>query len=77
VPAALARFNVEPAGPRRLVFHYRPSESPVPEILSAVAEAGLVVADITTEETDLEDLFLQLTRDDAGAAAPKDLRGRG
>ena len=68
VPAPLARFNVEPAGPRRLVFHYRPSESPVPAILSAVAEAGLVVADITTEETDLEDLFLQLTRNDAGGA---------
>ncbi len=38
----------------------------MPAILSAVAEAGLVVADITTEETDLEDLFLQLTRNDAG-----------
>ena len=50
------------AGPRRLVFHYRPSESPVPEVLRAVAQAGLSVVDMTTEETDLEDLFLQLTR---------------
>jgi ABC-2 type transport system ATP-binding protein len=67
VPEPLARFNVELAGPRRLVFHYRPSQSPVPEILNAVTEAGLVVADMTTEETDLEDLFLQLTRGDTGA----------
>ena len=63
VPQALAKFNVELPAPRRLVFHYRPSQSPVPEILRSVAAAGLEVVDMTTEETDLEDLFLQLTRD--------------
>ncbi len=68
VPGRLAGFDVELAGPRRLVFHYRPSESPMPEILNAVAEAGLSVVDMTTEETDLEDLFLQLTR---GAQSPR------
>jgi ABC-2 type transport system ATP-binding protein len=62
VPAELSGFHVEIAGPRRLVFHYRPSESPVPEVLRAVAQAGLSIVDMTTEETDLEDLFLQLTR---------------
>ena len=67
IPAELAGFHVELAGPRRLVFHYRPSESPVPEVLQAVAQAGLSVVDMTTEETDLEDLFLQLTR--AGPSA--------
>jgi ABC-2 type transport system ATP-binding protein len=68
VPAALLGFHVEIAGPRRLVFHYRPSQSPVPEVLRAVAQAGLSVVDMTTEETDLEDLFLQLTRAEPGAA---------
>lgn len=62
VPEALAKFHVELAAPRRLVFHYRPSQSPVPEILRSVTAAGLDVVDMTTEETDLEDLFLQLTR---------------
>ncbi len=62
VPEALTRFNAELAAPRRLVFHYRPSQSPVPDILRAVTAAGLDVVDMTTEETDLEDLFLQLTR---------------
>jgi len=62
VPTELSGFKVEIAGPRRLVFHYRPSESPVPEVLRAVAQAGLSILDMTTEETDLEDLFLQLTR---------------
>jgi ABC-2 type transport system ATP-binding protein len=68
VPAELTGFHVELAGPRRLVFHYRPSESPVAEVLSAIAQAGLSVVDMTTEETDLEDLFLQLTRAGPGAA---------
>ncbi|MFQ6016638.1 MAG: ABC transporter ATP-binding protein [Kiloniellaceae bacterium] len=62
VPESLARFHVELIAPRRLIFRYRASRSPVPEILSAVREAGLPVADMATEETDLEDLFLQLTR---------------
>jgi ABC-2 type transport system ATP-binding protein len=61
-PESLVRFEVELSAPRCLVFRYRPSQSPVPEILSAVAQAGLTVVDMTTEETDLEDLFLQLTR---------------
>ena len=62
VPAGLARFQPELLGPGRLLFHYRTSQSPVNEILGAVAASGLTVADMSTEETDLEDIFLQLTR---------------
>ena len=62
VPEALGAFNVELADPCRLVFHYQPSHSPVPDILRAINDMGLQVVDLTTEETDLEDLFLQLTR---------------
>ncbi len=62
VPGALARFQPELPAPGRLLFHYRTSQSPVNEILSAVAETSLTVLDISTEETDLEDIFLQLTR---------------
>ena len=76
VPPALAKFNVELAAPRRLVFHYRPSQSPVPEILGSLADAGLDVVDMTTEETDLEDLFLQLTRNGRDTG-PGDDRGNG
>ena len=62
VPPALVRFGAELAGPRRLLLRYRVSDSPVPQILGAVAEAGLTVVDMTTVESDLEDIFLQLTR---------------
>ncbi len=52
--------------PNRLVFRYRRSESPVDRILAAMGECRLSIADLSTVEADLEDIFLQLT----SAAAP-------
>ena len=60
-PPALARYGVELIPPRRLVFRFAPSKTGIGEILSAVREAGLAVADLTTVETDLEAIFLALT----------------
>ena len=61
VPAALARFEAEVLPYRRLMIRYRPSQTPVAEVLAAVQEAGLTIQDLTTEESDLEDLFLHIT----------------
>ena len=61
VPASLARFQVHLTPPRRLVFHYRPSDTRIGDILEAVRVAGLGIADLSTQESDLEDLFLHLT----------------
>jgi len=61
VPAALARFSPDLKSPRRLLLRYRPSAMPIGEILAAVQGAGLRLQDLTTIETDLEDIFLQLT----------------
>jgi len=44
-----------------LTLRYQPSETRVTEILAAVDKTGLIVADISTHEPDLEDLFLELT----------------
>ena len=74
VPEALARFEPELAAPGQLVFRYRASKSPVNEILGAVAASSLTVIDVSTEETDLEDIFLQLTRgahEPGAEAAPR------
>ena len=49
----------------QLAFSYRRSESPINTILSAATKAGLTIKDISTEESDLEDIFLQLTSDTA------------
>jgi len=69
VPATLAGFKAELAGPRSLRIHYQPSRAPVAAILAAVQGAGIGILDLTTEEADLEDVFLQLTRG-AQAARP-------
>src|SRR5215470_8063358 len=62
VPAALLRFGAELPSPRRLVLRYQPSRTQIGEILAAVQQSGLDIADLTTLEADLEDIFLQLTR---------------
>ncbi|GAA0571887.1 ABC transporter ATP-binding protein [Caenispirillum bisanense] len=74
LPAPLAALAPEMQGPHRLVFRFRPSETVMGEILDALRAAGLTVLDLSTEEADLEDIFLQLTSaGPAGAAAgPRD-----
>lgn len=65
-PAALAAFTPEitprPEGGSRITIRFRPSESPIGAIMAAIAASGLTLADLSTEETDLEDIFLQITR---------------
>ena len=45
-----------------MTISYRPSSTPAGEIIAALTAANLTILDLTTEETDLEDIFLQLTR---------------
>lgn len=47
----------------QLSFHYQPSASAVGEILAAVAQAGIGILDISTQEADLETVFRSLTRE--------------
>jgi ABC-2 type transport system ATP-binding protein len=77
-PPVLARWDATLLGPRRLRLRYRPSATRVGEILAALQAARVEVIDISTLETDLEDIFLQLTRrdDSDGAAKPAIQRGR-
>ena len=61
IPPALARFSVELLPPRRLIFRYQPSRTQIGELFAALRDAGIVIADLTTEESRLEDIFLELT----------------
>ncbi|MDA8232089.1 MAG: ABC transporter ATP-binding protein [Magnetospirillum sp.] len=61
LPEPLAAFAPMADAEGRLTFAYRPSAAPVGAILDAIAAAGLAVVDLSTEEADLEDIFLQLT----------------
>lgn len=63
------RFHAEKLATRRLRIRYAPSQTRVDDILAAVHEAGLPITDLSTVETDLEDIFLQLTRQDHGISS--------
>ena len=60
VPAPLRRFDVELLPSRRLVFRFRSSDTRIGEIIDALGDLGLIIADLSTEEGSLEDIFLQL-----------------
>ncbi len=63
VPAELAPFRAEVKDMRHLAIHYRPSSASVGAVLDGLRAAGFGVVDVTTDEADLEDVFLRLTRD--------------
>ena len=62
LPAALVALAALVVDRHRLRISYRPREIPVQGILAALTGAGLDLVDIATHESDLEDIFLDLTR---------------
>jgi ABC-2 type transport system ATP-binding protein len=61
LPAALAALGFERAGPAKLRLRYQPSCTQLGPLLAAVGAAGYDIVDLSTEETSLQDIFLQLT----------------
>lgn len=61
VPPGLADLDAVLRGPRELTIRFRRSGTRVPQLLDRVQAAGLGVVDLTTEDADLEDLFVELT----------------
>jgi ABC-2 type transport system ATP-binding protein len=62
IPAGLEKFNPEKEGNRTIVLRYSPQDQCMGEVLDILQKAKMSVADISTDESDLEDVFLQLTR---------------
>ena len=60
LPAALAALGARPAE-GGIAVRYDPSASSVGAIIAAVAAAGLEITDVTTDEPDLEEVFLKMT----------------
>jgi ABC-2 type transport system ATP-binding protein len=67
-PELLSRFNAQLRAPGRLMIQYAPSQVRGGDILAAIADCGLTVVEITTRETELEDIFLKLTGEPDAAA---------
>jgi len=62
VPGNMRAHGWEMTGPRQLTLGYQPSKTTIGQMLLAVQVNGFSIVDLSTEETDLEDIFLQLTR---------------
>jgi ABC-2 type transport system ATP-binding protein len=67
-PERLVPGKVELRGARQLAITYDKRETQAGAVLHALTEAGLGVVDVSTQEADLEDVFLALTRSGAVAA---------
>ena len=61
LPPALAGTDAELTADGRLLVRYRPSRLQLGDVLDRIRAAGIVVADLSTEEADLEELFVRLT----------------
>lgn len=62
-PPALARMGAELEGRRSIKLSYSPEQTRIEDMIAAIHEAGHTISDIATDESDLEDLFLQLTQE--------------
>jgi len=61
VPVELAGFKSTLKPGNQIAVQINQSDANVGMVLAAVQKAGLTINDISTNETDLEDIFLQLT----------------
>ena len=61
IPPQLAHHNAELRSDGQLAFLYNPSEASMASLLADISSAGIEIADLSTEEAALEDVFLQLT----------------
>jgi ABC-2 type transport system ATP-binding protein len=61
LPESLKPYGVDFQNGRRLRFSYPPSKVNSGEILAAIQDAGLGIVDLTTQEAELEDIFLKLS----------------
>jgi ABC-2 type transport system ATP-binding protein len=62
-PDAPCFQQIELSGERQLTITYRKDQVNAGEVLGALQQQGLGIVDVTTRDPDLEDVFLQLVRD--------------
>ncbi|HEV2082265.1 MAG TPA: ABC transporter ATP-binding protein [Brevundimonas sp.] len=67
---ALAGFDVAPRPGGAFAVTYRKGHGSVEQVLAAVRGAGVTIQDVSTEDPDLEDVFVALTYGDASRPDP-------
>ncbi len=65
IPDALSAYNVEKIDDTQIRLSYHSNKTSVQEMLGLLSSAGLSIRDISTQESDLEDIFLSFTRNKA------------
>lgn len=63
LPDRLSCFSAVLESPRRIGLRFRARETAMESVLDAIRAEGLSIADISTREADLNDIFLRLTRE--------------
>ena len=62
IPGELSEYTARLDGKRKIIVTYRPSDTDVQALIGRVNATGMTITDISTHQSDLEDVFLQLTR---------------
>ncbi len=61
VPETLGGFNVKLSEDGKLIFRVPPTKVPIETVMDSVRDAGYKITDLTTKESDLEEIFLLMT----------------
>jgi ABC-2 type transport system ATP-binding protein len=69
-PPLLPGFDAKLRPDGRLAITYKTGQSSVEAVLAALRQAGVAIKDLSTEDPDLEDVFLALTYGDPGSLDP-------
>lgn len=62
IPAPLMSYNTQLRGARRLAVTYDKRSANSGQILAALAQANIGIEEVSTEEANLEDVFMRLTQ---------------
>ncbi len=62
LPSNMQEQGWQQMGPRQFSLCYKPSQMAIGQLLLGVQMNGIGIIDLVTRETDLEDIFLQLTK---------------
>lgn len=63
IPQSLTSWSPQLEGKRSLSMRFSPQDHTVGEIIAAVQAAGYGIVDLSTDDSQLEDVFLQMTRE--------------
>ena len=61
IPATLNGFNVILSEDGKLIFRVQSTSAPIEKIIEAITNAGCQITDLSTKESDLEEVFLLMT----------------